>query len=434
MRESNVVALGWRLLYSALFYLASPFLVLRLWLKGRTNPAYRRRWRERFGLQDYAEARKGGVWLHAVSVGETEAAAPLLNAMRAEYPGIPMLVTTTTPTGSARVTALFGDSVQHVYLPYDLPDAVQRFMEGYRPRLAVFMETEIWPNLFAGCAARNVPLVIVNARLSERSCKGYRRLAVLVSATLSAVHAIAAQTAEDAARFASLGVAAERLHVLGNLKFDRAPAPGLQEQGQALRRQLFGNRPVWIAASTHPGEEEQILAVQQKLLASHPDVLLILAPRHPERAVQVVGLLKNDGMRQVRRSDNQVCPADCPVYLLDSLGELNLFYTAADIAFVGGSLVPVGGHNVLEPAVLGLPVLFGPHMSNFADIAQRLLQAESAIQVQNGDQLQAQLERLWQNAPARQRLGARASEFVVKNQGALQRHMALLKRLLATLK
>lgn len=420
-----------RLLYSALFYIATPFLVLRLWLKGRSNPAYRRRWRERFGLQSYVEAPQGSVWLHAVSVGETEAAAPLIDALRDDYPGVPLLVTTTTPTGSARVSALFGDSVHHVYLPYDLPDAVSRFMDGYRPRLAIFMETEIWPNLFAGCAARNIPLVIVNARLSERSCRGYQRLAVLVKATLSAVHAIAAQTAADATRFAGLGVPEARLHVLGNLKFDRTPAADAREQGQVLRSRLFGNRPIWIAASTHPGEEQQILAVQQKLLTRHPDMLLILAPRHPERAAQVAGLLQDSGMRYVRRSDDRPCPTDCPAYLLDSLGELNAFYAAADIAFVGGSLVPTGGHNILEPAALGLPVLFGPHMSHFADIAQRLLETEGAIQVPSSDHLLEQLERLWQNAPASKQLGARASEFVVKNQGALQRHMALLKRLSA---
>lgn len=419
-----------RLIYSALFYLASPFLILRLWLKGRANPAYRQRWRERFAAQDFSAAQKDCFWLHAVSVGETEAAAPLLSALRDRYPGAPLLITTTTPTGSARATALFGDSVQHVYLPYDLPCAVGRFLAAYRPRMAIFMETEIWPNLFIGCAARNVPLAIVNARLSERSCRGYRRLPGLVAQTMAAVHAVAAQTDEDAARFASLGVPQQRLHVLGNLKFDRAVPPGLLEQGQALRRQLLGNRPVWIAASTHEGEETQILDVQQKLLRLLPDLLLVLAPRHPERCDKVAELVRERGYVCVRRSQAKPCGQDASVFLLDTLGELNLFYAAADAAFVGGSLVPSGGHNVLEPAVLGLPVLFGPHMFNFADIAKRLLQEQGAVQVQSSEQLTEQLTRLLQTAMERSRVGEAARKFVAQNRGAVTRHMELLGRLL----
>lgn len=419
-----------RLIYSALFYLASPFLILRLWLKGHANPAYRQRWRERFAWQAFSVASKEGIWLHAVSVGETEAAVPLVKALRDNYPGVPLLLTTTTPTGSARVAAWFGDSVHHVYLPYDLPGAVGRFLDGYRPRLAIFMETEIWPNLFVGCAARGVALAIVNARLSERSCRGYRCLPALVAQTLAAVHAVAAQTHEDAARFASLGMPQVRLQVLGNLKFDRELPPDLAEQGQALRRQLLGSRPVWIAASTHEGEEEQVLDAHRELLVQMPDLLLVLAPRHPQRCDKVGALLTEKACAFVRRSEAQPCGADSSVFLLDSLGELNLFYAAADVAFVGGSLVSIGGHNILEPAALGLPVLFGPHMCNFADIANRLLQAQGALQVRDDAHLSEQVARLLQAVPERARMGDAARTFVAQNRGTVARQMALLGQLL----
>lgn len=417
-----------RFLWSALFYLATPFLIARLWLKGRGNPAYRERWRERFALQESPGSSQGCVWLHAVSVGETEAAAPLVSALMRRYPSVPVLLTTTTPTGSARVKALFGESVAHVYLPYDLPDAVGRFLAAYRPKLAVFMETEIWPNLFAGCAARHVPLVIVNARLSERSCRGYSRLPGFVARTLSAVSAVAAQTAEDASRFASLRVAQDRLHVLGNLKFDRPVAPELLEQGKTLRHGLLGDRPVWIAASTHEGEEALLLDVHRQLLERYPGLLLILAPRHPERRAKVSELIGDTGMTCAARSQGEACQSATRVFLLDTLGELNLFYASADLAFVGGSLVAVGGHNVLEPAILGLPVLFGPHMFNFKEIAGSLLQAGGALQVQDDARLAERAGHLLGNAQERAAMGGRAQGFVERNRGALERHVSLLEQ------
>lgn len=419
-----------RWVYSALFYLAAPFLLLRLWRKGRANPAYRQRWRERFALQTIQPPPQGVIWLHAVSVGETEALAPLLKHLQQRHPDIPLLVTSTTPTGSARVAALFGDTVRHQYLPYDLPWAVNRFLDSYRPRLAVFMETEIWPNWFAGCAARNIPLAIANARLSERSCRGYRRLSSWIKQILAAAQAVAAQTEADAQRFASLGVPAERLHVLGNLKFDRAAPPDFKEQGQALRQALWGQRPCWIAASTHAGEEEQVLDAHQSLRQAFPDLLLILAPRHPERCEAIAQLLQSQSHAYIRRSSGQPCPAEVSVFLLDTLGELGRFYAATDVAFVGGSLVAIGGHNVLEPAVLGIPVLFGPQVFHFADITRRLQSAHGARQIQDAAELAWQVEHLLHNDADRQQLGQAGQAFVAANRGAVERHADLLESLL----
>lgn len=418
-----------RWLYSAFFYLAVPALLLRLWHKGHANPAYRLRWRERFAFPA-SPSVPGVIWLHAVSVGETEAAAPLVRALQSALPHIALLFTTTTPTGSARASALFGEGVQHVYLPYDLPDAVSRFLDTYRPRLAVFIETEIWPNWFAGCAARGIPLVIANARLSEKSCRGYGRLGAFMTRTLGTVRAVAAQTETDAARFERLGVAASAIHIAGNLKFDR-PAPQHAEDASRLREYLFGVRPVWLAASTHEGEEALLIQVHRALLARIPDLLLVLAPRHPERGESVAALVREEGLGMATRSQQQPCSADDSVFLLDTLGELGLFFGVADVAFVAGSLVPIGGHNVLEPAVLGVPVLFGPFMHNFQDIAFNLLRCGGARQVADGEELCQSLLDLLADPDWRAAMGTAAASFVAANRGAVDRHLALLTPLLS---
>lgn len=406
-----------RVLYSLLFYLLVPFILVRLNYKGRSVPGYRSRWSERFALQPIPDSERGVIWVHAVSVGEVEAAVPLVRALQAQGR---VLLTTTTPTGSARVRALFGDTLSHVYLPYDLPDAVQRFLDGYRPSVAIIMEVEIWPNLFAGCGKRAIPLYLINARLSEKSARGYQRLHRFVASTLANVTRLCAQGEADAARFAALGLPGERIVVTGSIKFDLELPEDLPEQGKALRASLFGQRPVWIAASTHAGEEEQVLEVYLALRRDDPDLLLLLAPRHPERSPAIANLCRQRGLQCVTRTAGVPCAPDTTVFILDTLGELKQFYATGDIAFIGGSLVPAGGHNVLEPAALGVPILFGPLMDNFVEISRKLLAEGGAVQVRDQSELCEQVSGLLADAAARKRLGESAQRFIAANRGAVQ--------------
>lgn len=420
-----------RFLYTVALYAALPLVLLRLWLRGAGNPAYRRRWRERFGRFPHAPP-PGAIWIHAVSVGEAIAAFPLVQRLRERHPERPLVFTTTTPTGSERVVRQFGAAVHHGYLPYDLPGAVARFLDRTRPALAVILETELWPNMYAACAARGIPLVVANARLSARSAAGYRRLAALTRATLRRVTLVAAQTEEDAARFLALGAPADRVRVTGNLKFDLALPADLMERGAALRRAWGAPRPVWIAASTHEGEEEQILAAHAQARAQLPRLLLVLVPRHPERFDRVAALCAAHGYGVVRRSEQRPCDARTDVFLGDSMGELLLFYALADLAFVGGSLVPAGGHNPLEPAALARPVLHGPHMFNFAEIARRLREAGGSREVADAGALARAIgECLTQPALCRAS-GEQGRAFVTHNRGALERLLAIIEDLLTT--
>lgn len=419
-----------RFLYSALFYALSPFLLARLTWRSRKAPAYRERWGERFGL--YRQPRRSStLWLHAVSVGEAEAAFPLARALQRRYPDRRLVLTTTTPTGSARVQAVMGGTVDHVYLPYDLPDAVGRFLDHFRPVLAVIMETEIWPNLYHGCQQRGVPLALVNARLSEKSARGYAKLPSLTKASLEAVRLIAAQTETDAARFRRIGASAEKVVVTGNLKYDMELPSDLLDQAAALRGYLFGTRPVWLAASTHEGEEAEVVQAFAMLRHDFPDLLLVLVPRHPERFKAVHALCADAGFDVVRRSeDRQATTAD--VFLLDAMGQLRLFYATCDIAFVGGSLVPVGGHNVLEPASLGVPVVFGPHMHHFEEVSRGLLEAGGAVRIRDAQELAEQVAAWLVDTEARARVGTRALSFARSGRGALERIVALLTNLSET--
>jgi len=412
--------------YTLLLYLAIPLIVLRLYWRGRKNPAYRQRWGERFGFFQPLP-RKGCLWIHAVSVGEVRATLPLINALQDRYPARPLLVTTTTPTGSQQVRHALGDSAFHTYLPFDLPGTVGRFLKRVQPGLAIIMETELWPNIYHQCAAANIPLIVANARLSERSASRYARLPRLTRTVLAQVTVIAAQTQVDADRFLALG--APRVQVIGNLKYDLSVPQSLPAQGQILRQSFGVSRPVLIAASTHNGEEEQILNAVLAVQRSLPNLLLVLVPRHPERFDTVANLCLQRGLTVVRRSTGQPCSPTTDVFLCDSMGELLLCYAAADIAFVGGSLVPHGGHNALEAALLGLPVLFGPYMFNFAEVSQRLLQAQAAWRVDNAEQLADEMIRLFSDQPLRQAAGQQAKMVVENNRGAL----AALLRLIAEL-
>ncbi len=418
-----------RFLYTLLFYLAVPLILARLFWRGRREPAYRQRWRERLGFYPGPEPSQGVIWFHAVSVGEAEAAFPLVRAMARRFPASPVLVTTTTPTGSARVRAVLGDEALHVYLPYDLPGAVARFLRFFRPRLAVIMETEIWPNLYRTCALRGIPLAIVNARLSERSAQGYQRLGGFTRDTLACVRLIAAQSQADAGRFLLVGARAEAVAVAGNIKYDLELPADYVQQAAALREDLFGRRPVWIAASTHEGEESLALQAFAKLRGAHPDLLLVLVPRHPPRFDKVAELCLGEGLRLARRSLGEGA-ANAEVFLVDTLGELRLFYAAADLAFVGGSLVAVGGHNVLEPALAGVPVLFGPHMFNFEEAGRLLLEAGGAARVDGVEGLARQVGAWLQEPELRRQIGENGRRFVEAGRGALARVEAALAALL----
>ncbi|TRX74040.1 lipid IV(A) 3-deoxy-D-manno-octulosonic acid transferase [Pseudomonas mangiferae] len=419
-----------RTLYTLLLHLALPLIALRLAWRAWKAPAYARRLGERFAI-GLPPLEPDGIWVHAVSVGESIAAAPMIRALRERYPRLPITVTCMTPTGSERIRALFGDSVGHCYLPYDLPWASARFLRRLRPRLAVIMETELWPNHIHQCARRGVPLVLANARLSERSARGYGRFARLTAPMLAELNLIAAQTEVEAERFRRLGARPGCVQVTGSIKYDLRIDPALTARAAALREAWGATaRPVWIAASTHAGEDEVVLDAHRRLRAQLPDALLILVPRHPERFAGVHELCRRAGFATVRRSQDEAVGADTAVLLGDTMGELLFLYALADVAFVGGSLVPNGGHNLLEPAALGKPVLAGPHLFNFLEIAEHLRGAGALGTVADADALADALARSWRD-PAQARRMAEAGLGVLRaNQGALQRLLDGLGRLI----
>ncbi|WP_297527474.1 lipid IV(A) 3-deoxy-D-manno-octulosonic acid transferase [Thiohalobacter sp.] len=417
-----------RRLYTLILYLALPLVFARLTWRSLRAPAYRQRWGERLGRGPALPGRP--LWIHAVSVGEVQAAEPIVRALLERHPELPVLITTTTPTGCERVRLLFGDRVRHRYLPYDLPGAVARFLDAVQPRLGLVMETEIWPNLFAATAARGIPVILANARLSARSARGYRRLAGLTRDTLRCLAGIAAQSQADADRFRALGASPDVLQVLGNTKFDVGFPASLREQAEGLRAAWGRDRPVWVAGSTHEGEEEEILAAHRRLLQRHPDALLVLVPRHPERFDSVAERLQGGGWQVARRSAQAPVTRDTQVHLGDTMGELPLLYAAGDLAFVGGTLVPVGGHNPLEPAALGRPVLFGPHRFNSAEISRLLLEAGAAFEVQDADSLAERLRVLFSDVTERNAVGERGAEVVAANRGARDRLLAWVEGLL----
>ena len=416
-----------RYLYSLLTYIAAPLFSVVLLFRGLRDRTYWRNFRERFGFG--ATLAAPCIWVHAVSVGEVQASAALVNTLRERYPDIPIVVTTFTPTGAGRARALFKDRAQVRYLPFDLPGAVRRFFKRIQPRIAVIFETELWPNLYYQCGRRRVPLVLASARLSARSVDRYRRLGALFRETLAQGVIIAAQGEADANRFRALGSEPGNTHVTGNLKFDFSVPADIAERGRALRAYYAGNRPVWVAGSTHGGGEEEALIEAQKLVrARQPGALLVMAPRHPNRFGEVAAQLVSRGVRFVRRSQVPAAGAigEAEILLLDSLGELLDFYAAGDVAFVGGSLVPIGGHNLLEPAALGLPILTGPNTSNSADVARLLIERGAAEVVKNPQELADRVAALLADPAARARMGAQGRAVVDANKGALQKLLGLV--------
>lgn len=413
-------------IYTALLYLIQPLIWLRLWLRGRKAPAYRKRWAERYGFCE-GKVKPDGILLHSVSVGETLAAVPLVRALRHRYPSMPITVTTMTPTGSERAASAFGKDVDHVYLPYDLPGSMNRFLNTVNPRLVIIMETELWPNMIAQLHARNIPLVIANARLSERSAKGYGKLGKFMRRLLQKITLIAAQNAEDGERFVTLGLKRSQLTVTGSLKFDISVTPELAARAITLRRQWAPRRQVWIATSTHEGEESVILEAHRKLLERFPTLLLILVPRHPERFATAREMTQKAGFSYTLRSSGEIPSGDTQVVIGDTMGELMLLYGIADLAFVGGSLVERGGHNPLEAAAHAIPVLMGPHIFNFKDICAKLQHADGLITVTDPASLDKEIGTLLTDEDYRLYYGRHAVEVLHQNQGALQRLLQLLE-------
>ncbi|QXI06769.1 lipid IV(A) 3-deoxy-D-manno-octulosonic acid transferase [Pseudomonas tensinigenes] len=421
-----------RTLYTALFYLGLPLVAIRLWLRARKAPAYAKRIGERFSY-GMPTLQPGGIWVHAVSVGESIAAAPMIRALLQRYPQLPITVTCMTPTGSERIQALFANEprIQHCYLPYDLPCAAARFLDRVQPKLAVIMETELWPNHIHQCAKRGIPVALANGRLSERSARGYGRFSKLTAPMLAEMSLFAVQTEAEAQRFRDLGARPETVEVTGSIKFDLTIDPQLLQRATELRGQWQAQeRPVWIAASTHEGEDEVILDAHRRLLANHPDALLILVPRHPERFNSVFELCQREGFTTVRRSTGANVDAQTSVLLGDTMGELLFLYALADSAFVGGSLVPNGGHNLLEPAALAKPVICGPHLFNFLDIAAQLREAGALAEVDDAEGLAVEVQRLFELPRDAQRMADAGLAVMRRNQGALQRLLDGLGRLI----
>ncbi|MUV12779.1 lipid IV(A) 3-deoxy-D-manno-octulosonic acid transferase [Noviluteimonas gilva] len=415
-------------LYSVALYVLLPVTAYHLIWRGFRQRAYFRRWNERYaayrGLHD-DDAPRDTLWVHAVSVGEVNAAAPVVNALRKLHPHLPLLVTTITPTGSARVRALWGDSVQHVYLPYDVPGAVRRFFEHFRPRAGLILETELWPNLLFGARDHGVPTYLLNGRLSERSLRGYRVLAPIVGRALRTVRRVGAQSEADGQRFIALGAKPDQVLDLGNLKFDTPVPEGLDDFLVQFRAQA-GDRPVWIAASTHEGEEADVIALHRRLREKHPGLLLLWAPRHPERFRAAVDHAHAAGWRvATRRLTRWPGPGD-DVFVVDTLGELMAFYACAQVAFVGGSLQAIGGHNLLEPAAVGTAIVTGPHLHNFADIARRLEQAQAVRIAQDVEGVFADVDALLGDETARQQMVEAGLRLVQEGRGALARSFEMI--------
>lgn len=447
-----------RNVYTFLLYLLLPFTPLKLLWRARKQPEYLQHWQERYGFYKL-QLQKPVIWLHCVSVGETRAAEPLVKALLQQYPDHQILLTHTTPTGRATGEQLFGNKVARVYLPYDLPFAVNRFLRHFKPVIGVLMETELWFNLIDRCKQHKVPLLLVNARLSEKSAHGYGKLGAVVQQGLRGLSAVAAQTAQDAERLQSLG--ADNVSIIGNLKFDVAPHDDATSKGQLLRNAFGSERPVFLAASTRDGEEIMILDAVAK--ANIPNLLTIIVPRHPQRFDEVAELLRKNVLGFVRRSslmkkciekrereaeeeaaqtvqivrqvaddagDKVIVNQDVSYVLGDSMGEMFTYYASCDVAFIGGSLLPLGGQNLIEACSVGKPVLIGPYTFNFEQATEMAIAAGAAERVQNSIDLAHHLQNLFADSVKRQAMGAAALSFSEESRGATQRTLELLKQYL----
>lgn len=415
-----------RILYLSLLYLFFPFIWVRLKWRSRKAPAYAEHWGERLGNVSF-DLTQPSIWIHSASLGETIAATPIIKFLQTQFPQTPLVLTAMTPTGRAKAQTMQSENVHVCYVPYDYPFAIKKFLRHAKPKLAIFIETELWPNILTLCGQQRIPFFLANARMSEKSKNGYLRIASLTHAMLQNVTCVAAQTQDDEKRLIELGLPNNRVHVTGSLKFDLSVPADLIEKAKILRQHYGASRPVFIAASTHEGEDKLILQSFMSLRQTFPDLLLLLVPRHPERFNTVAQLCEQTSLPVVRRSRG--LPNDkTAIYVGDTLGELLLLYATADIAFVGGSFIPQGGHNPLEPAALGVPVLMGPHVFNFAEIVRLLTQAGGLIQV-TPEELTAAITTWLRDTTARQEAGQRAKQVVENNRGALQRQLDLIEEM-----
>ena len=414
-----------RLLYTFVYTLLLPVILLRLLWRSRLAPAYRQRWSERFGLFPAPSFDRNNpvIWLHAVSVGETLAAAPLIKKLQLEHPEWQWAITTTTPTGSERVRSIFADTVVHVYAPYDLPVFLNAFLKRIRPTLCIIMETELWPNMLHSCRTHKIPVLVANARLSEKSARGYKKLSPLTRGMMADVSMVAAQQQADAERFINLGLAREKLAVTGSIKFDLDLDSDIRNKAALLRSEwsIGETRKVLLVASTHPGEDEIILQAFAALKNQFADLLLILVPRHPERFSTVTAQCEQAGWRVVKRSSDAAIRCETDIVVGDTMGELLAFYGAADIAFVGGSLVPVGGHNLIEPAAWACPVISGPHLFNFSEVEKLLRDNNALAIVDSADKIATQVGQWLSNDILRKEYGVRARMVADNNRGALDK-------------
>jgi len=419
-----------RFLYTVIYYLVMPFVLIRLLWRSRHTADYRKRWNERFGYITPITQDKT-IWVHAVSVGETIAAIPLVKSLLQQYsPEFHIIVTTTTPTGSALVTKHLQNQVTHVYAPFDVPIAVTRFLRRSRVKLCMIMETEMWPNLLTLCKKQHIPIILANARLSERSCLRYQFISGLTKQMLSTYHTVAAQGVLDGERFLQLGLDPKKLVITGNIKFDLQIPDELITLGKNIRQQIGLDRRVLIAASTHEGEDQIVIDAFLKIRKDLPNLFLILAPRHRDRFQKVSELCRQTNLMVSARSQQTAITSNTDILLVDTIGELQMIYAAADIAFVGGSLVPIGGHNPIEPAALGLPILTGPNLHNFTEISKLLQNAGAAQIVTDANSIADAVIALCSAKELREKIGRCAQETIQANRGALQKHLECVERCL----
>lgn len=424
-----------RTIYSVALYLLSPILCFQLLLRISRDRKYLDRWPQRFGYGlkiadlSHSAADQPRIWIHAVSVGEVNAAIPLVNKLREGFPEFLIVLTTMTPTGARQVSECLGDRIIHCYLPYDYPGSVKRFVRNVKPSIAIFMETEIWPNYLAFCAKKQISIVLANTRLSEKSYRGYRNFKQLVSTSLGYVDEIAAQAQMDAGRLIKLGARKEAVHITGNIKFDMVVDNETRQNALNLRSRVGTQRPIWIAGSTHPGEEQQVLNAHAGIKRDCPDVLLILVPRHPERSGELLRMCTGRGFKTILQTNlKDALPNETSIMIGNTMGELPMLICTSDAAFIGGSLVPVGGHNILEAAAVGVPVIFGPHMFNFQKIANQILAQGAGLQVEDAGELAETVSKLLNDPALRENYGIEGRRFVEDNQGSVEKVFALVEK------